>query len=47
MQVLFSFEFNMLRTRGFKTQYNRFLMLSKMPATFMEEFIFLSQRYAA
>ncbi len=47
MQVSFSFEFNMLRRHGFKTQYTGFLMLSKMLTILAEQFIFLSQRYAA
>jgi len=47
MQVLSSFEFNRLRGQGFKTQYAGFLMLSKLLAILIEQFTFLSQRYAA
>lgn len=47
MHVLFSFEYNMLRKCGFQTQYQGFLMLSKMLSILNEPFVFLSQRYAA
>jgi hypothetical protein len=47
MQILCSFEYNTLRGHDFKTNYKGFLMLSKTLTELAEQFVFLSQRYAA